>query len=136
MEDTLINTTFSFADILQNKDFPVDIKPLTKKEERTLLMTEIYNYYKAENGKRKVENWKRYCRWCRENRLSDIKENQQKFKKTRMYIKEMSQRSIEWLLKHIPTKDLYYFTSTGREFAHSGKYFSGWLMMWIEKVER
>lgn len=129
-------TTFSIADIFGNKDFPQDIKPLSKKEEREMLMLEIYNYYKAENGKRKIENWKRYCKWCRDNRKSDNKENQKAFQKSKLYIKEMSLHSLTWLLKHIPTKDLYYFTSTGREFAHSGRYFSGWVMKWIEKVDK
>jgi hemerythrin len=129
------NTLHSIQDIFSNfGDFPVEVKPLTKKEKREILMREIFSYYKAEAGKRKMENWKRYCKWCRENRLSDIKENQQKFKKTRMYIKEMTLESLSWLLRHIPQEDLHYFVSTGKEFSYTDRSFGGWLTKWFEKV--
>jgi hypothetical protein len=141
MQDVLLSdsyekkTLFSIADIVYDiSDIPKEVLPLTKKEIRELQMREIYNFYVLERPKRKKENWKRYVKWLKENRIPDTKQNQAKFRRQKKFIREISYESLCWLLKHIPTEDLPYFTSTGREFYHSGKNFSGWLGKWFEKV--
>ena len=125
---------FAKPNFLLFPDFPTEIKPLTKKEQREILMREVYQYYIAEKDSRRKENWKRYCQWCKENRFSNTPQNQKSFKKTKRFIKEMDFKSLLWLLKHIPTSDLPYFISTGKEFSHTGKNFSVWLTQWYEKV--
>jgi hypothetical protein len=97
-------------------------------------MREIYDFYKAEYDKRRKENWKRYCSWCRVNRLPNTKENQTRFKRNKLYIKEISFESMKYLLKHIPLEDLSYFTSTGKEFYHTGRNFGAWLAKWYQRV--
>jgi len=121
-------------------DFPQNIKPITKKEKREILLIEIHAFYKNEGNQRKVENWKRYCSWLRANRIHEKTlgrdKNLAKFKRTKKYIREISLSSLGWLLRHIPMEDLHYFTSTGREFSHTGKSFGSWMSQWFEKIAR
>lgn len=128
------NTTFSIGELLNFKDFPKEVAPLSNKEKREILLREIYDFYKGEYDKRRKENWKRYIAWLKENRIPDSKDNQRKFKRTKRYIREMSFESMKWLLRHIPLRDLPYFTSTGREFYYTGRSFGAWLSQWFEKV--
>lgn len=130
-EETLDLSTKSIADIkLDFSDSPVE---LTKKEKREILMREIYDFYKGEYDKRRKENWKRYVQFCKDNKLGKGQESQAKFKRSKRYIREISYESLKWLLKHIPTDDLHYFTSTGKEFTHTGRSFGGWLTNWFPK---
>lgn len=138
MEET--NSLFSISELLQNfKDVPASLSPqLTNKEKREILMREIYDFYVAEYDKRRKENWKRYIAYLKENRINEKTLGREKtfnkFKRTKKYIREISFDSMCWLLRHIPLKDLPYFTSTGREFSHSGRSFGSWLSQWFEKV--
>lgn len=128
MDETLEkNTCFSIADFLTFKDVPTLVPELTNKEKREILMLEIYNYYKAETDKRKKENWKRYIKYLKANHIQHTPKTAIAFKRNKLYIKEVSLESMKYLLKHIKTDDLHYFTSTGKEFAHTGRSFGGWL---------
>lgn len=129
-------TVFSIGDLLAFPDFPTDLKPLTRTEQREILLREIYQFYTAEKDKRRKENWKRYCTWCKTNHFSNTPQNQKSFKKSKMFIKEVSFASLCWLLKHIPLEHLPYFISTGREFAQTGKNFGAWLAMSYERVDK
>lgn len=104
---------------------------LTKMEKRAFYLEEIHGFYMRESDNRKKENWRRYCKWCKDNRLSDTKENQKKFKKQQQFIKEYSLSRLTYLLNFMPTDDLPYIVSTAREFAHSKKNFTAWLSTFI-----
>ena len=132
MED--IVSIGQLIDFSKFEDFPQDIKALTKTEKREILMREIYDFYKSEYDKRRVENWKRYIQWLKANRTPDTKENQRRFKRNKLYIREIGFESLCFLLKHIPLDDLHYFISTGKEFSHTGRNFSSWISQWFEKV--
>lgn len=91
---------------------------------------EIYDIYSSETQRlfRKKENWKRYCNWARENKLSDNKENQAKFKKTKLFIKEHSLKTICYFLSPIPTSSLDYIVSVAKDMQNRNQNFSGYLM--------
>ena len=136
MEESFEIKKANFLDFANFEDFPKEIKPLTKTEKREILLREIYDFYKAEYDKRRKENWKRYIAWLKANRIPDSKENQRKFKRTKSYIREISYESLKWLLRHKSVDDLPYFVSTGKEFSHTGRGFSPWLMQWVERVDK
>lgn len=80
-----------------------------KGSERAEIISQIYEFYINDKQNRKKENWKRYCKWCRDNKKPKGSENL--FKKTKLYIKELPVKAICVKLAHIPTKDLYYIKS-------------------------
>lgn len=116
----------NIADILKNKDLESPIK--TAKSERAELTKQIDDIHHSvlEHNLRKKENWKRYCAWCKKNKLPDTTENQSKFKKTKECIKE--QKSLWFLVSHIKTKDLYYIISMMKDSNNRGKSASAWLL--------
>ncbi len=82
-----------------------------KGSERNSILKEIYTIYENDNSLR-IENWKRYCKWCREFRKKhDLKENHALFKKSKKYLKKLTPKQIAIKLSHIPTSDLYYIKS-------------------------
>lgn len=110
-------TVFSIGDILAYPiDVPKSVLPLTKKEQRTILVQEIYNYYKAEYDMRRKENWKRYVLWLKTNRINEKtlgrEETWKKFSKTKNFIKEITLKQLAILISYIPTEDLPYWVST------------------------
>lgn len=121
----------NIADILKNKDLESPIK--TAKSERTELTKQIDEIHHSpiEYNLRKKENWKRYCAWCKKNKLPDTTENQAKFRKTKECIKE--QKSLWFLVSHIKTKDLYYIVSMMKDSNNRGKSASAWLINNVNK---
>ena len=115
---------------LQNifKNYEIPKKKKTSK--RAEFVSEIFDIYNSETQKlfRKKENWKRYCNWARENKLSDSKENQTKFKKTKLFIKEHSLTTICYFLAPIPTSSLDYIVSVAKDMQNRNQNFSGYLM--------
>lgn len=132
-----INNSNILSVISSGNYIPKEIsKIFTKKEARQELIQKIHNYYTDERDQRRKENWKRYVAFCKKNHLAKGSGSQTKFRNTKAsgYIREMSIDSLKWLLKHIPTEDLSYFTSTGEEFKHTGRHFGSWLSQWFPKL--
>lgn len=98
--------------------------------QRGFYTQEIYDIYSSETQRlfRKKENWKRYCNWARENKLADNKENQAKFKKTKLFIKEHSLKTICYFLAPIPTSSLDYIVSVAKDMQNRKQNFSCYLM--------
>lgn len=98
--------------------------------QRGFYTQEIFDIYSSETQRlfRKKENWKRYCNWARENHLADTKENQTKFKKTKLFIKEHSLKTICYFLAPIPTSSLDYIVSVAKDMQNRNQNFSGYLM--------
>lgn len=98
--------------------------------ERAELIKEIYAIYNSSNQKtnRKILNWKRYCEWCRENKFPKGKDSEQKFKKSKKYIKEHSIKTFCFFISPIPTADLYYISSVARDMDNRGQNFGSYIM--------
>lgn len=110
----------------------IDIIKLAKKEtlrsERASVIKELYEIYSGDKVGRKITNWKRYCKWCRENNLTNSKENQIKFKKSKLFIKEMPIKSFCFFLSHLKTNDLHYMISVAKDKRNRGENYSAFII--------
>jgi hypothetical protein len=104
---------FSISNFLKQPE------PIKKRgSERTDILRQIYSFYDTEQEKihTKKENWKRYVKFCKDNKLCDSKENQMRFKKSKNFIKHITDKSMaSFWLSHIPTKHLYYILSVAKD---------------------
>jgi len=94
------------SNYLQNKKF-------TKGSQRNDILRQIYSFYDSDREVflTKKKNWKRYIEFLKENKIKDSKENQERFKKSKKFIKKMSSSTVAYFVSHIPTNDLYYILS-------------------------
>lgn len=104
-----------------------DCKPLTRTQKREIILQEIYSYYLADKDNRKKENWKRYCQWCKDNYKANTPENVKAFKRSKLYIREVSFASFSWCLKHLPLEDFYVVLSEVKDRQNRGNNVSAWL---------
>ncbi len=99
-----------------------------KGSERNSVLRDIYMLYEKDEF-RKIENWKRYRRWCESTQKSaSLKESQDSFRKDRSFIKTFTPKQIAIKLAHIPTKDLYYLRSECRDRANRKESVGGYLL--------
>ena len=98
------------SNYLQNKKF-------TKGSQRNDILRQIYSFYDSDREVflTKNKNWKRYIEFLKENKLKDTKENQDRFKKSKKFIKKMSPSTVAYFVSHIPTNDLYYILSVVKD---------------------
>lgn len=98
------------SNYLQNKKF-------TKGSQRNDILRQIYSFYDSDREVflTKKKNWKRYIEFLKENKLKDTKENQERFKKSKKFIKKMSSSTVAYFVSHIPTNDLYYVLSVVKD---------------------
>jgi hypothetical protein len=100
-----------------------------QRSKRAELTQQLYDIYMSDTQvkHRKLANWKRYCAWCRENRIADGKEAHTKFKKSRQYIKTHNIKTFVYFLSVIPTSDLDYLLSQAKDMNNRDQNFSGYL---------
>jgi len=98
------------SNYLQNKKF-------TKGSQRNDILRQIYSFYDSDREVflTKKKNWKRYIEFLKENKIKDSKENQERFKKSKKFIKKMSPSTVAYFVSHIPTNDLYYVLSVVKD---------------------
>ena len=98
------------SNYLQNKKF-------TKGSQRNDILRQIYSFYDSDREVflTKKKNWKRYIEFLKENKLKDTKENQERFKRSKKFIKKMSSSTVAYFVSHIPTNDLYYVLSVVKD---------------------
>ena len=98
------------SNYLQNKKF-------TKGSQRNDILRQIYSFYDSDREVflTKKKNWKRYIEFLRENKIKDSKENQERFKRSKKFIKKMSSSTFAYFVSHIPTNDLYYVLSVVKD---------------------
>lgn len=98
------------SNYLQNKKF-------TKGSQRNDILRQIYSFYDSDREVflTKKKNWKRYIEFLKENKIKDSKENQDRFKKSKKFIKKMSSSTVAYFVSHIPTNDLYYVLSVVKD---------------------
>lgn len=88
----------------------------TKKgSERTDVVRQIFEVYQSDRTGRKIENWKRFCLFCREKKIKNTSDTRKAFKKTSLFIRESTPRNLAVKLSHIPTQDLYYILSVSKD---------------------
>ena len=82
------------SNYLQNKKF-------TKGSQRNDILRQIYSFYDSDREVflTKKKNWKRYIEFLKENKLKDTKENQDRFKKSKKFIKKMSPSTVVHALR-------------------------------------
>jgi Mg/Co/Ni transporter MgtE len=98
------------SNYLQNKKF-------TKGSQRNDILRQIYSFYDSDREVflTKKKNWKRYIEFLKENKIKDGKESQERFKKSKKFIKKMSSSTVAYFVSHIPTNDLYYILSVVKD---------------------
>ena len=98
------------SNYLQNKKF-------TKGSQRNDILRQIYSFYDSDREVflTKKKNWKRYIEFLKENKIKDSKENQERFKRSKKFIKKMSSSTVAYFVSHIPTNDLYYVLSVVKD---------------------
>lgn len=119
----------SISDLLKNRQIKNK-----KSSERAEVIKEIYAIYTSplQRKKRKIENWKRYVNWCKVNKKENSTENQNKFRKTKFFLKEYPVKTICYFISHIPTKDLYYLKSIAKDMENRQENFSSYLLSSIK----
>lgn len=106
-------------------------EPVKKKTNpRQEMIKEIYAIYTSPHQKmnRKIMNWKKYFEWCKENKIPKGKEGEQKFKKSKFFIKEHPIKTFCFFMAPIPTADLTYIISVAKDMENRQQNFSGYLM--------
>lgn len=98
------------SNYLQNKKF-------TKGSQRNDILRQIYSFYDSDREVflTKKKNWKRYIEFLKENKIKDGKESQERFKKSKKFIKKMLPSTVAYFVSHIPTNDLYYVLSVVKD---------------------
>lgn len=106
------------------------IEQPTQKSERAQLNFEIYQIYTSptQTRLRKIENWKRYIQFLKDNRMPDSTKAQAQFKKTKRFIKTHSKGSMAYLTSHLSKLDLRHCLSVGKDMDRRGENFSAWLL--------
>ncbi len=112
----------NLGDILKNY-------PIKKKgSERNSVLKELYSLYWNDKGSRKRGNWKKYIEYLKANRKPDSKESQTAFKKSKMYIRELSEKSFAILLAPQKLDTLYYMRSVSLDKKNRGENVSAWII--------
>lgn len=121
--------------LLKNYKLPEQRKRMT---ERSTLVDDIYGVYTSNQERtfRKKENWKRYVKWLKTNRTPHSHDMMIRFKRSKLFIKEMTYQSITFKLAHIPTRDLYYIRSEALNIHQAGKKFSPWLFYSLKPIDK
>ncbi len=111
---------------LQNRTLP----EVTEKDERKFLLKEIYKLYSsdAERLLRKIKNWKNYCAYLRVVKSPDTKEQQNIFKSSKKFIKEIPENRMWFFVSHVKTKDLYSVKSQMEDRINRGSSASAWFI--------
>lgn len=88
-----------------------------EKSKRAQTIKEMYSLYDSpsQTRLRKIENWKRYCKWRRNLHLKDTKENQRKFQKDKSFVRWISVDKFCVFISHIKGEDLYYLLSVCKD---------------------
>ncbi len=95
-----------------------------QKSQRAEITKEIYELYcsPTQDKLRKIENWKRYVKHCKENNLK-IKDdtNVLRFKKNKLFIKCLLVKAFCFRISHIKTTDLFYCLSEAKDRDRRGQ---------------
>ena len=101
-----------------------------KGSERTDLFRQIYSFYDTvqEDNIRRKTNWKRYVAYLKENKLEHSKETLAKFKKSKSFLKKITDKSVAtFWLSHVETSDLWYVLSVCKDKSFRNESVGGYI---------
>lgn len=99
-------------------------EPQVARSNRASILQDIISLYRTEQETklRKLKNIERYKKWLRENRIRRTPETDMKFKKSKYFLKELSDKTIAIMLSHVKEeRDLYITLSTCKDLSARGK---------------
>ena len=96
--------------------------------QRSLIIKELYELYILDETGRKKENWKRYVKWLKENKIPNSKENQMKFKKSKKFVKVLKINQFCYFLSHLKEKDLFYLLSVAKDKMHRKENYGAFIL--------
>ncbi len=99
-------------------------EPQVARSNRASILQDIISLYRTEQETklRKLKNIERYKKWLRENRIRRTPETDMKFKKSKFFLKELSDKTIAIMLSHVKEeRDLYITLSTCKDLSARGK---------------
>lgn len=118
------NGYIAISGLFVNRLNDVLSKPTKKKlNPRNDILKQIYSFYDTEQETihRKRANWKRYIDNLKSNKIKDSIEAQKSFKKSKLFLKKHSDKSIAFFLSHIKTDDLWYILSVAKDLTYRNK---------------
>lgn len=103
----------------------LNIEKIKEKDARL----QVFELYCSESEKklRKIQNWKRYVLFLKENGLKNTDEEQRKFKKNKRFVKEYSITQFCILTSHIPKDDWFYNLSIAKDRYNRNESIGAWL---------
>lgn len=107
------------------------IPTVTKfRSERDIVMNDIYKIYTSEKQKihRKRQNWRKYIQYLKENKVKHSKVQIEKFKKSKLFIKELPIGTIAIFLARYKIDRLYQILSESRDINNRGGNASGFIV--------
>ncbi len=99
-------------------------QPEVSRSNRASILKEIIETYRTEQETklRKYKNIERYKLWLRERRIRRTHETDMKFKSSKFFLKELSDKTIAIMLSHVKEeRDLYITLSTCKDLSARGK---------------
>lgn len=93
-------------------------KPTVKRNsQRDVVMQDIYEIYTSEKQRvlRKKYNWRKYIEFLKENRIKHSKDSMDRFKKSKMFAKELSIGTLAILLARNKIDSLYRILSEAKD---------------------
>lgn len=112
------------ADVLKNYKFQE--KPEKNfRSERSEVFAELYKYYENDW---KVQTWKNYITYLKQNKKKDTNEQRELFKKSDLYFKKISVKSFcSFWLSFLTTDELYFILSIAKDKLNRKESFNKWL---------
>ena len=106
----------------------------TIRSERASILKDLFSLYSCPSDRmhRKRENWKRYCEWCRSQKVPDSKMNRQIFRRSWRFVKEMNVKAFCIKLAPLKEPDLYYMLSVARDRSNRGEPVGAWIFSSIK----
>lgn len=100
----------------------IQIPVRQKISNRAMLIKEIVTLYKSPQEVliRKKKNWERYVKWLKENRYFNDATRVKEFKNSRLFLKELSDKTIAIMLSHVKEHDLPIVQSMCKEKIEKG----------------
>lgn len=110
------------SDIIKN--YQLKEQP-TFRSQRSEVFAELYKYYENDW---KVQTWKNYISFLKQEKKKDSNESRQLFTKSKFYFKKISVKSFcSFWLSFLTTEELYYLVSIAKDKLNRKESFNKWL---------
>lgn len=87
------------------------------RSERASIIKEIYALYTSidERRLRRIENWKRYCQWCKDTCQRDSQGARERFKSSKLFIGELPIKPFCINIAKMNNEHLYHILSESKD---------------------